>query len=230
MLTDADIRLIKQRIADSLRDHAQVSRARTRRLLPHNRKTLEGKLYEANVLAHMCERLHVEEGFRIRLVNGTHLMLKQKGGPINRNFPHFRVEDGMGVPQGEIWTDIYFTTLSHYLRGSPNPPSPPDYHELDIAFVEPGCGRYPTHEQIKIAVECKNTSIEKNIIREVLGFRRELSFYDSNANLTGFSRWPIPTVNSEPSSVHMFYCSDPAITEYAENCLNFGILLKHHEM
>ena len=80
-----------------------------------------------------------------------------------------------------------------------------------------------------LAIECKNTSIKKSIIRELLGFRRELSLLQSLRS-TNFSVWPTNLTPSEPNSVHMLYCSDSRINRYITNCSIFGILLEHHKM
>jgi hypothetical protein len=227
MLTQVDITRIKSKITGVLQVNAGVAPARTATLLPI--KSLQGKLYEADVLATICERLVTVEGFRLNLIGGGKLMLKQKGGPINRLYPYFEVWQGSTL-FAELFTDVYFDTLSYHIRGSTNPRSYGDYHELDIALIHPNLSGNPKHDQIMLAVECKNTSIEKSIIRELLGFRRELSFYDRTSNPTYFSKFPASTVNASPNSIHMLYCSDKNVTRYSSNCIMFGILLQHHVM
>lgn len=224
MLTPADISRIKKQITFILQAYASVAPARTNTLLPI--RSLQGKLYEAHVLATICERLVTQEGFRITLVGGRNLMLKQKGGAINRAYPYFKVWKG-GTLFGELFTDVYFNTLSYQIKGYPSAQSHGDYHELDIALLKPGQNGYPQHSEVIIAVECKNTSIKKSIIRELLGFRRELSFYH-NSIPTNFSKWPAVCINANPNSIQMLYCSDRRISRYASNCLEFGIILQHH--
>ena len=224
-MTTSDIARIKRKIANVLQAHAGVSPATTRGILPTS--SLQGKLYEAHVLAAICEKLVTQEGLSIRLVRGGTLRLKQKGGPINRLFPYFKVYKS-GVLFAEIFTDTYFSTLSYDLRGRPVNRTYGDYHELDIAMVTPGASSYPEPHQIMLAVECKNTKIEKHIIREVLGFRRELSYYLPGSP-TSFTSWPTSSINADPSSVHMVYASDRRITRYVQNCLQFGVLLEHHK-
>lgn len=227
MLTPADITRIKSQIATILQANASVAPARTNTLLPIS--SLQGKLYEAHVLATICEKLVTQEGLRVTLVGGRNLMLKQKGGAINRTYPYFEVWNGRTL-FGELFTDVYFNTLSYQMKGSPARQTYGDYHELDIALLKPGQNGKPQHSEVMIAVECKNTSIKKSIIRELLGFRRELSFWSHLPLPTNFSVWPAIQTNSNPNSVHMLYCSDNRVNRYTTNCLQFGIILEHHQI
>lgn len=226
MLTKAAITKIKKRITTVLKNNAGIAPARTNTLLPI--KSLQGKLYEADVLAKICENLVTREGVTITLSGGSNLMLKQKGGPINRTYPYFKVWKGK-VLFGEIFTDVYFDTLSYQRKGNPLKKTNGDYHELDIALLQPNLTGNPKHSDVMLAVECKNTSIQKSIIRELLGFRRELSVLAPNVS-TNFTTWPASTTNSVPNSVHMLYCSDVRVNRYISNCLEFGVILEHYKM
>lgn len=226
MLTTADITRIKNRITATLQANASIAPTRTATLLPT--KSLQGKLYEADVLATICENLVRQEGFLITLSGGMNLTLKQKGGPIDRTYPYFQVWNGSTL-FSELFTDVYFDTLSYHIKGSPIRKTNGDYHELDIALLQPHLSGNPRHSDVILAVECKNTSIKKSIIREILGFRRELSFYDT-PQATHFTNWPTALVNARPNSVHMLYCSDSRINRYTSNCIEFGIILEHHRM
>ena len=115
-------------------------------------------------------------------------------------------------------------------RNTPINRSVGDYHELDIALILPNLNDKPNYNEIALAVECKNTSLKKSIVRELLGFRRELSFVLRYQNSTIFSKWPTNSVHANPSSVHMLYCSDSRVSRYVDNCLTFGILLEHYRM
>lgn len=225
MLTPADITRIKNQITNILQRNAGVAPARTNTLLPI--RGLQGKLYEAHVLATICEKLVTQEGLRVTLIGGSNLMLKQKGGSIDKAYPYFEVWNGPTL-FGELFTDVYFSTLSYQMKGSPSNQTYGDYHELDIALLKPGQNGHPPYSEVMIAVECKHTSIKKSIIRELLGFRRELSFYSNIPQPTNFSVWPSTQTHSNPNSVHMLYCSDSRINRYTTNCLQFGILLEHH--
>lgn len=226
-MTAASLSRIKSKITTVLQQSANVSPSRVRTLLPV--KSLQGKLYEAHVLASICSNLAAKEGCSLSLVGGNKLVLKQKGSPIDRSYPYFEIKRGK-VLIGELFTDIYFNTLSHFIKGSPNPPTHGDFHELDIALLKPGLKGYPSHAEVLLAVECKNTAIKKSIIRELLGFRRELSFLAQGHIPTGFRSWPANRIKANPASVHMLYCSDRRINRYQTNCDQFGIILEHHKM
>jgi hypothetical protein len=192
-------------------------------------KSLQGKLYEAHVLATIIEKLVTLEGLQVTLIGGSKLILKQKGGAINRAYPYFEVLKE-GILFGELFTDVYFSTLSYQMKVSTARHKYGDYHELDIALLKPDQNGYPQHSEVMIAIECKNTPIKKSIIREVLGFRRELSYLSLMAVPTDFSIWPVSHVHSDPNSVQMLYCSDHRVKRYVTNCIKFGIFLKYHKV
>lgn len=226
-MTAADVARIKGQITSILQANAGVSPTQTANLLPI--RSLQGKLYEAHVLATIIENLVTQEGLQVTLVGGSVLMLRQKGGQINRTYPYFEVRKG-GVLFGELFTDTYFATISYQKRGAPLRKTYGDYHELDITLLQPNLTGYPQHTDVMLAIECKNTSIKKSIIRELLGFRRELAFYTGAMQPTYFTTFPTNQTMSDPNSVHMLYCSDSRINRYNVNCLQFGILLQHHRV
>lgn len=226
-MTAAKLSSIQQQIEKALNRYARISPARTKGLLPT--KSLQGKLYEASVLAEVCKQLHTQEGFTIRLSEGTRLMFRQKGGAITDEFPFLEIIHH-GAVIAELHTDIYFTTLSNAHKAGKGPSSPGDYHELDIALIKPGIKNgYPSFKDVFIAIECKNKVINKGTIREILGFRRELSTLQE-LNPTGFNKWPMNEVPSFPPSVQMFYCSDRYIKKFEPNCKIFGIQLEWYQM
>jgi hypothetical protein len=231
-MTSGEVTKIKNRISIILQAHAGISPSTASSLLPSMLlpiRNLQGKLYEASVLASVCENLVTREGCRINFVGGNVIKLKQKGSPINRNFPFFEVHKGNKL-LGELFTDTYFSTISYFLKGSPRNLGKGDYHELDIALVMPGINGYPGYREIITAIECKDTSIKKSIIRELLGFRRELSFYSQLLQPTHFTSWPASQLNASPGSVHMFYCTDVRVRQFEDNCAQFGIIIVHHRM
>ena len=225
-MTEADIARIKGMISTILQTYASVSPAQIIGLIPIN--VLQGKLYEAHVLVTIIKNLVIHEGLQVIFIGGSKLTLRQKGGLINRAYPYFAVWNGKTL-LGELFVDTYFTTISCHMRGAPPKKTNGDYHELDIALLQPGLTGYPQHTDVILAVECKNTFIKKNIIRELLGFRRELSFLTGNRP-TNFLVWPTNLTPSNPNSVHMLYCSDYKVLRYTDNCLQFGIILEHHRM
>lgn len=226
-MTTVKINRIKRRITAVLNVHAHVSPSRGRGLLKI--KDLIGKLYEAEVLATMIENLVTLEGLQVTLKGRGKLVLKQKGGPVNRSFPYFQVWK-KGQLFGELFTDVYFNTLSSSRRPGVGTQHG-DYHELDIALLLPNISHQPEPEEIMIAVECKNTAVRKSLVRELLGFRRELSFIPGHPIATAFSSWPATQINADPPSVHMLYInSNHNLSHYTANCQFFGILLIYHPM
>jgi hypothetical protein len=230
-LSGTDITKIKSQISSTLSTHARMLSATALSLLPVAVSNIEGKLYEAHVLAYIIEQLVTVEKCTVTFVSGSHPMFKQKGGVINLSYPHFDVVDQAGTPVGKLLTDIYFHTLSYQKKKSSSR-TKGDYHELDIALVKDGIttGK-PTPDKILIAVECKNTKLHKHIIRELLGFRRELSYVDpSGTSPTGFSTWPMKDVAANPPSVNLFFTTHPQVTDYEENCRYFSIVLYSYKM
>jgi hypothetical protein len=224
-LSRSKVLRIKSKISGVLAKYASVSPSQVRNLLPI--KALQGKLYEAHVLADVCKNLVTREGLTLRFVNSGSLRLKQKGGPINRHYPFFEVYQKTKLI-GELWTDVEFTGISCQLKKATSIVEA-DYHELDIVLLNPGCVNRPKNSEVQIGIECKNTSIKKSIIRELLGYRREMSFH-LKPSATTFKKWPAKTVFSHPPSVYMLYCSDNRVSKYLENCKVFDIIIKHYKM
>lgn len=216
---------LKDRITEIFEDLFPTATADEVDLVPSS--LTDGKLYEAYVLTVIAERLSWDEGFDLVLVNGNHLELKSKGGPINRKYPRIELSRN-GTCEAEIWTDIEFLTLS-YDRSGRSIPTRGDFHELDIVIVDPGLRGKPRHDQIWLGVECKNTAYQKSLLREVLGVRRELSLllWDKQ---THFTTWPRSMVNAEPASCLLVYSSTPAVSEYKKPGALFGIDFFHEPL
>jgi len=179
-----------------------------------------GKLYEAHVLALVAERLVLEENCTLTLKNGSHVYLKSSPGPINRNFPYIEVHRD-GVLLGEMFTDVEFTTLSHYLSNNP-PQKSCYYHELDILLTKPNPNHRPYHHEILLGIECKNTAFQKSLYRAALGVRRELSLLSDSTN-TSFRQWPSTILPCNPASCFIVFGSDDKILNYTESGAVFGI-------
>ncbi|MCC9063596.1 hypothetical protein [Flavobacterium piscisymbiosum] len=227
-MSTPEINKTKRKITKILNKYAKVSPSRSRGLL--NINELVGKLYEASVLAEVIEKIVKEENLRVTLVaNGNKLRFRQKGGSIDRNFPYFQIwRDGNLF--AELFMDVYFKTLSSIQRTVSSGDNRADYHELDLAIILPDVQDHPSPEEIMIAIECKNTTLKKSTMRELLGFRRELS-YLSNSEQTVFKKWPAKFINANPASVHMLYTTHSGILEnYRSNFDVFGIILIHHRM
>jgi hypothetical protein len=184
-----------------------------------------GKLYEAHVLSLVIEALSVHEGYSVVLRNSTLLPLKSAPGPINRNYAYFELRKN-GALRAEIWTDVEFLSLSCQQRGKTISPDKGDYHELDIIVAEPGLSGRPRHSHIWLGVECKNTGYTKNLLKEILGIRRELSLLRDDQS-TRFSVWPRKSVPADPPSCLMVYSTDQAVSGYSGPGQVFGIDFKH---
>jgi hypothetical protein len=166
--------------------------------------------------------LAFDEGLTLTLVNSNYVALKSAPGPINRAYPHIRIEDGRHNLVAEMWTDIEFLSLS-YSRQPTGPPSKGDYHELDIAVLQPALTGRPPHDAVWLGVECKNTGYNKGLLKEILGVRRELSYLSDAQLPTRFRNWPRATAPCRPASCLLVYASDPQVQEYARPGEVFGI-------
>jgi len=187
-----------------------------------------GKLYEAWVLCEVLDRLHNTEGYHVRLKNSAKVVLKTSGGPINRAYPYFELTRASRPPL-EVWTDVQFRSLSHNGRGSPLPLQKGDHHELDVVVVPAATNGRPTHSEVILGVECKNTGYTKDLLRSVLGVRRELSLL-TDPKATRFSTWPRALVPADPPSCLSVYSTDPAIAAYSSPGAFFGIDFVHLPM
>lgn len=187
-----------------------------------------GKVYEVFALGKVAERLTCREGMRLEFVQGQGggaLAMKAGGGPINRNFPHLRVEKN-GSTVAELWTDVEFQTLSCIARGNTSPSCLSHTHELDVVMVDSKTKGYPQPKQIWLAVECKNTAFRKEQLRALLGIRRELSLLQEKER-TQFDNWPDRYVPASPPSSLIFFSVDPRVHRYTEGPGFFGVHLEH---
>lgn len=216
-------RQVKSRITQLFRRHFGTPKARLSSLLP--KSITAGKLYEAYILGIVSRELTTKEGLRLRLVNGRKVTLKSSPGPINAGYPHIRVFRH-NVHIASLWTDVEFTSLSYSLAGAHRPPNQGQYHELDIVMTPPLAAGRPEAEDIWLGVECKNTGYNKSLLREVLGVRRELSYY-SDPTPANFHRWPRSHVPASPPSCLLVYSTDSHVIAYSSPGEIFGIEFFH---
>lgn len=207
-----------RRISDILQLYVTARDPQEFELLPQN--VTAGKLYEAYVLSLIARQLVSSENVQLMLMNGNYLPLKSSPGPINRRYPHIRLARS-GRAIAEMWTDIEFLSLSYGFRRTASP-GKGDYHELDIAIVEPGLSGRPRNDQVWLGVECKNTGYEKGLLKEILGVRRELSLLTEDKP-TRFSSWPRRSVPCTPPSCLLVYSSDVGVAAYSGPGEVFGI-------
>lgn len=216
----------RKRIIAALKKVANAKAADAADLIPTEIK--KGKLYEAHALAHVLERLRSVEGLQVMLSQGTKVHLKRGAGPVNRSYPHFELRKA-GTKVAEVWTDVEFTALSWSRTGATHPPTAGEKHELDIVIVPPGTAGYPTYEMIWLGAECKHTTYGKDLLRQILGIRRELSFLDE-PQPTQFAKWPAHLLPARPASCLLVYATDAGVRDFAVPGKTFGIEFIHWPM
>ncbi|WMN12073.1 hypothetical protein QYS49_32290 [Marivirga salinae] len=199
-------------------------------------KLTRGKIYEAFVLSKVLESLNKTEKLFIVLKNDNSYKLKSSPSAVNRKYPRFDLyktkSDYELYPDNviaEIWTDVEFLTLSYASNSKRRHPSRGEYHELDILITAPKIrhGHRPTHEQVYLGIECKNTNYKKSYLREILGVRRELSLISNQKHKTKFQYWPRVSINAKPASCLMVYCIDSDVNKYDESGKLHSIDFKH---
>ena len=208
----------RRRIDSILGGYRRAAGATGRSVLPT--AVTSGKTYEAWVLCRVLEHLHADEGYGVTLVESDLVRLKSAPGPINRRYAHFRLEGGR-VPL-EVWTDVEFLALSALVRPPQPRPEQCDYHELDIVVVPAGISDRPRADQVLIGVECKNLDYTKDMLRSLLGVRRELSLL-RDPQATIFTSWPRAEVPAHPPSCLLAFSSDPRMMAFARPGDVFGI-------
>jgi hypothetical protein len=197
-------------------------------LTPKDSKVLkvltDGKLYELFVLAHLIESLRMR-GFTLAF-KGTTLKFKASPGQIKTSDPHFEIN----APDGSLlwlFVDIEFETLGSGAVGGAHDRS--RRHEVDIVIVTVTKG-YPLHDQIALGVECKAVAnFSKSIVKEVLGVRRELSYFrDAQPSiLSTLGGVPSVSLRAEPASEFWLAYTDAKGDQYSESPAAFGIEFKH---
>lgn len=151
------------------------------------------------------------------------------GGPASRNrkrFSHFELIDGSSRAIAEAWVSLEVHTLSWDVGGRVTPVPLAARHELDVAIVDPGMTSYPNHDEIQVAVSCKNqSSTPKEQVREALGLRRETAYLDSNQ----WSRapWLKAHVPSFPASPLFLISSDVGVKKYRSPVDQLGVYVKY---
>jgi hypothetical protein len=188
-----------------------------------------GKVYEAWILCRVLHRLHGEEGYDVQLRGASGVRLKSSPGPINSGYAHFGLT-GSGKATLEVWTDVEFLSLSASIRGVAKTTAERcDYHELDVLVVPAGTTGRPDPQDVRIGVECKNLAYRKDLLRALLGVRRELSLL-RDPTATGFRYWPRDSVPAQPPSCLLAYGTDPAINDFAPPGSVFGIDFVHEPL
>lgn len=196
-----------------------------------------GTLYELWALTAIVRCLGRFEGLQITLVGGNQIQFRLKPGPVNRQRSYFEVRNGNALT-AELMTNVEFLTISYRERlnrgAPPGNPAYSDYHELDLALLEPNIphqARAWSH-QVILGAECKDRAMSKEFVRNMLGLRRELSMYGGvpalqNPRLTYFPR---QRYSNDPASALLLYCNDPAIRNYRSIGNIFDIDMRYLRM
>jgi hypothetical protein len=197
-------------------------------LMPSDTKVLkgltDGKLYELFVLSHVIEDLR-SRGFALTFA-GTTLKFKASPGQIKTTDSHFSIQAPDGTPLW-LFVDIEFETLGSGAVGGAADRS--RRHEIDIVVVSVSNG-YPRYDEIALSVECKAVAnFQKSIVREVLGVRRELSYFQGpkDSVLTNCGGSPGVNLRAEPASEFWLAFTDPKGDQYRESPAAFGIEFRH---
>ena len=183
----------------------------------------DGKLYELFVLAEVVERL-TARGCRLTFQGTT---LKFKGGPgmLKTSDPHFTVHAPNGVLLW-LFVDIEFDTFGQQKMSATDHSR---RHEIDIVLVDQHAG-FPTFQNIWLGVECKAVAnFGKDIVKEALGVRRELSLliHDHPSRLSQAGGTPSVDVPAAPASEFWLAFIDPKGLNYTESPAAFGISFHH---
>lgn len=205
----------KQKITNVFRAYKSLTSADTSEIA----KLKGGKLYEVFVLSELISDLR-KHGYTITF-HGSKLKFKAKGGLVKQSDPHFDIVDPTGFSY-QVFVDVYARTMGEALGAASDRSC---FHELDIAIIERGLnGVSPSHDAVFLAIECKDLAhFTKNIVREVLGLRRELSLlsYSQQSEVFGTS------VPADPPSELWLACSDPRCLNYSSSPQQYGVEIRY---
>ncbi|MGA7439401.1 MAG: hypothetical protein WBW32_14885 [Luteibacter sp.] len=179
-----------------------------------------GKLYELYVLSRLLKEL-VNDGYTLGFSHPV-IAFKTGGGPIKAHDFHIDLSKGGNVI-GQLYTDVEVRTLGWQL-GQVSDLS--QYHEIDIVVVDAGTTGFPGPRELMLGIECKATAtFQKSHVREALGRRRELSFFNRS---TFPSRvFAGRTLSANPPSEYWLAFIDPAGSKYSQSPAVFSVDLRH---
>ena len=198
----------------------------------------EGKIYEIYCVTELLAWLESRYDVTIQCFGKGKMKFKAGGGPINRKkYPYFKIIDNRTNYVAELHTDIEVMTLgSSIYTGQKRDLS--FMHEVDIVLIEEGvkCGDMPTHDQLLLGIECKaSAKLRKSVVREVLGIRRELSYFlclnlvaktDLFFTLRDIKQFGKLNVPAYPHSLYWLYTTDSNSRRYIISPQQFGIEIK----
>lgn len=215
---------VKDQLEKYFSKYLKINDSDARQLLGN--AELQDKAYELVSLIGMMRALKRKYPLIIfSLSKGTSVVFRGKGGPIDRNkWPFINVIHNSCIV-GEIWVDIEFMSIS---AGNPAKVKGHLYakcHELDVLLIEPNVSGRPYPHNIYLAIEAKHRPYTKQLLKELLGVRREMAMRSSPV-INRFSWW-VDTVPSNPPSALISFCSYESIKNYSASADYWGIEMKH---
>lgn len=179
-----------------------------------------GKIYELWTLAKLLEELR-RRHYRISYSHpGKSLAFKAAPGLLKQADPHFDIRYRAGVEEHfQIFLNIEFATLGS--GGTTHGNDASSHHELDIGVFSYGQSGYPPFSSVALGIECKAVAtITKEIVRGVLGLRRELSVLTDLHHTVLKGGKPVPAY---PPSELRLVTTDKRIANYQASPAAFGV-------
>lgn len=202
--------------------------------LKAKKKENYGKVYELFVLSELLSELDIR-GYDVSYSNpGAALAFKSGPGLLKQSDPHFDIrEKKLKSCQFQVFVNVEFSTLGI----SPSVRHPiasgmrriakdlSCFHELDIGVFLAGQTGRPAYDKVALGIECKAvTTLTKQIVRGVLGLRRELSFLDRKAPAILLGG---PSLQAQPTSELRLVTTDARVKNYIASPSVFGIEMVH---
>lgn len=220
---------MKTKLRDGFRQHLGVDHLTASQLLAN--VTLQDKAYELAALIEVMAQLKAfRSSLTFTLEQGSSLVFRAKGGPIQRTeWPYIRVDDGKTIV-AELWVDIECLAISAgpaakkaigYLYGK--------CHELDIVLVRPWTDGRPLPRAIFLGVEAKHREFNKALLKELLGVRREMTMRTGKNCYpkTSWFIWWAKFLPAKPPSGLIAYCSSNSILKYDAPADFWGVKMEY---
>jgi hypothetical protein len=192
----------------------------------------QDKLYELKALLETMDLLPGGAAKSFHLVGAASPRFRYKGGRIVRNqWPHIQMRIA-NQPYAELWNNIEFASLSAIdEHRTPGYPTYGDTHELDIVVTRIGQpDGYPPYADIEFGVEVKDRPYNKELLKALLGVRREMAYVYSGPPPAGVCRhawWSIQGPGAVPDSALVAFASGGEITKYDGPEVRFGLKMIH---
>ena len=208
----------------------------------------ENKVYEIFCVYKLLKYLKKRYSIKIYYRGKSKMVIRQGGarGKINKGkYAYFEITNDDRSIRLEIHMNVYFRTLGSHLKKNKFRLKkmkdvwrefPSHYHELDIILIENGKDNtMPRYDDIILGIECKHHStMDKRVIREILGVRRELSFFHSSGIPSRldciFNHKNSHKINAYPSSILWLAHRNKKISNYKTSPRVFGVEMKNWKL